>query len=173
MTRTRRTVFPLLLLCSVLALAACGTGSGSGSDPDPSPSVTDFGYIGSSPPAGPPSSAAPAAAPVSLTVGFKADGTATSSTWTLLCDGAEPLDGSTVPDAAAACALLAEQGAAALAEPAPDQMCTQQIRGMQRAHVTGTVNGEAVDTTFSLTDGCQISRWERLTALLGPADGAL
>ena len=175
------TVLVPLLLCTAFLLAACGADSGRSPDPAESPdSPTESASMPASP-IGPPESIGsptpPAgdgtAAPVSLTVGFSADGTTPSSTWTLQCDGAGPREGSNVPDPAGACALLAEQGAAALAEPDAGLSCTQEIRGMQRAHVTGMVRGEAVDTSFSLRDGCQISRWERLTALLGPADGAL
>ncbi|MDM7990934.1 hypothetical protein [Arthrobacter sp. zg-Y877] len=163
-----------LLLCTAVLLAACAADSGGPSPQSPqspsesaTPGVSPTPSGSSAPPAG------DAGAPVSLTIDFRADGTTPSGTWTLQCDGAEPREGSDVPDPVAACALLAEQGSDAFAEPAADLMCTQEIRGMQRAHVTGTVNGEQVDTTFALTDGCEISRWERLTALLGPADGSL
>ena len=174
MVRTVRTALPLLLACAALTLAACGsdagTGGGSGSE-SPSPSATPSASPTSSAPASP---AQPASgAGTSLTVEFSPDGQAPGETWTLQCDGAAPLPGSNVPDPAAACAVLAEQGAAAFAEAAGDRMCTQNIAGMQRARVTGTVNGEAVDASFSLTDGCEISRWENLTALLGPAEGTL
>ncbi|MCC3289359.1 hypothetical protein [Arthrobacter sp. zg-Y1110] len=173
-----------MLLCTAVLLAACGADSGRSPDSRESTGSPSESTTAPTSPVGPPTpigsptpipgtGGASAEAPVSLTVEFSADGTTPSSTWTLQCDGAEPREGSTVPDPAGACAVLAEQGAAALAEPAADLMCTQEIRGMQRAHVTGMVRGEAVDTTFSLTDGCQISRWERLTALLGPADGSL
>ncbi|MCC9174246.1 serine protease inhibitor [Arthrobacter sp. zg-Y179] len=170
-----------ILLCTAVLLAACGGDSGRSPD---SPESTDSPNESTTAPTSPVVSPTPigsptpapgttAEAPVSLTVEFSVDGTTPSSTWTLQCDGAEPREGSTVPDPAGACAVLADQGAAALAEPAAGLMCTQEIRGMQRAHVTGMVRGEAVDASFSLTDGCQISRWERLTALLGPADGSL
>ncbi|MCC3278888.1 serine protease inhibitor [Arthrobacter sp. zg-Y40] len=181
MIRPRRTGFPLLLLCSVLVLAACGSNAGTpGDDSSASASATP----GVSPSAASPTASAPAptsapapapgqAAAASLTVEFMADGQNTTDTWTLQCEGTTPLPGSNVPDPAAACALLAGQGATLFAEPEAGMMCTQIIAGMQRAHVTGTVNGSAVDASFALTDGCQISRWENLTALLGPANGSL
>lgn len=187
---SRRTALPLLLLCSVLALAACGsgpdsgsdTGTGSGNQPTestaPSASGTPSGSASATGTPGPTASpSAPAspdsAATTSLTVEFLADGQTTTDTWTLQCEGATALPGATVPDPAAACAVLAEQDTALFAEADRNAMCTQNIIGMQRAHVTGTVNGEAVDTVFSLTDGCQISRWEPLAGLLGPAEGTL
>lgn len=187
-TRARRSTVPLLLLCSVLALAACGADNAGNQPADPaSPSASgpasasDAASASGSPsaagtpgPTASPSQPAPAsAAATSLTVDFMADGQNTTDTWTLQCDGAAPLPGSNVPDPATACAALAEQGVALFAEADRNAMCTQNIVGMQRAHVTGTVNGEAVDTSFALTDGCQISRWERLTGLLGPAEGTL
>ena len=175
-TRARRSTVPLLLLCSVLALAACGADNAGNQPADPaSPSASGSPSAAGTPgPTASPSQPAPAsAAATSLTVDFMADGQNTTDTWTLQCDGAAPLPGSNVPDPAAACAALAEQGAALFAEADRNAMCTQNIVGMQRAHVTGTVNGEAVDTSFALTDGCQISRWERLTGLLGPAEGTL
>lgn len=193
MRNIRGTALVPMLLCAAVLLAACGTDSGRSPDSreatdSPNKSTTmPTSPVGSPTPIGSPTpvpgtggpggtrgtGGTTAEAPVSLTVEFSADGTTPSSTWTLQCDGAVPREGSTVPDPAGACAVLAEQGAAALAEPAAGLMCTQEIRGMQRAHVTGMVRGEAVDTIFSLNDGCQISRWERLTALLGPADGSL
>ena len=178
------TVLVPLLLCTAFLLAACGADSGGSPDSAESPDSPKESTSMPASPIGPPepigsptpvpgTGGTDADAPVSLTVEFSADGTTPSSTWTLQCDDAGPREGSNVPDPAGACALLAEQGAAALAEPPAGITCTQEIRGMQRAHVTGVVRGEAVDTSFSLRDGCQISRWERLTALLGPADGAL
>ena len=53
---------------------------------------------------------------------------------------------------------------------AADGICTQQFGGPQPATVTGTVDGDQVDATFSRTDGCEISRWDALDAVLQPAD---
>lgn len=187
MRNIRGTVALPVLLCTALLLSACSSGSddGDSSEPresangsataptSPSPSATPDASASPAPGTGTGTGMPAAEAPVSLTVDYSADGTAPSSSWTLQCDGAVPREGSTVPDPAAACAAIAEQGTALFAEADPKAMCTQNIAGMQRAHVTGTVNGEAVDTTFSLTDGCQISRWERLPGLLGPAEGVV
>ena len=164
---------PLALLtmtAAALLLTGCadsgGSPAGESTPESTSPSPSTSSAAASSP--------APASTQgTSLTVDFSQDGTATTDTYTLECDGAAPVGDSAAPDPAAACAVLAAQGAALFAPPAADTMCTQMIKGMQRAHVSGTVNGEAVDADFSLTNGCEISRWEKLPGLLGPAEGTL
>src|ERR687896_289381 len=53
--------------------------------------------------------------------------------------------------------------------PVPRNMaCTAIYGGPAVARVTGTLRGEPVDARFSLEDGCEIARWERNRALLGP-----
>ena len=166
----------LTLTAAALLLAGCADSGGSpagestpdSTSPSPSTSPSTSSAAASQTPA-----PAPASAGTSLTVDFSQDGTATTDTYTLECDGAAPVGNSAAPDPAAACSVLAAQGAALFAPPAADTMCTQMIKGMQRAHVSGTVNGEAVDADFLLTNGCEISRWEKLTPLLGPAEGTL
>lgn len=158
--RLPRTV--LLLAAAALALAGCGE-SAPGTPGTPSsassPAVT----------ASPSASPAPAGAATSLTVELMPDGEAVTDTWTLECDGAAPVGDSGAPDPAAACAALAEHGTALMAEPGPDVACTMQYGGPQRATVTGTVAGEKVDAAFANSDGCQISRWDALSGLLGAA----
>jgi hypothetical protein len=67
---------------------------------------------------------------------------------------------------AAACGELSVERLA----PVPREMaCTAIYGGPSVARVTGTLRGEPVDERFSLEDGCQITRWERNRALLGPA----
>ena len=130
----------------------------------------------SSSPASSPSASAssPASeAATSLTVEMMPDGEAVTDTWTLECDGAAPAGDSGAPDPAAACAALADGGIQLFAEPPADTACTMQYGGPQRAAVTGTVDGETVDAEFAATNGCQISRWEALSGLLGPATGAM
>ena len=66
---------------------------------------------------------------------------------------------------AAVCGELSPQSLA----PVPrDMACTAIYGGPSEAHVTGSLRGEPVDERFSLEDGCQIARWERNRALLGP-----
>ena len=53
--------------------------------------------------------------------------------------------------------------------PVPrDTACAAIYGGPSVARVTGTLGSERVDERFSLEDGCQIARWERNRALLGP-----
>lgn len=78
--------------------------------------------------------------------------------------------GGTHPARAAACRRLA-----ALPQPLrpvpKDTICTMVYGGPQEALVTGKLNGRSVWARFSLRDGCQIARWQRLRPLL-PAAGA-
>ncbi|UER55486.1 hypothetical protein HJG43_14130 [Kineosporiaceae bacterium SCSIO 59966] len=90
-------------------------------------------------------------------------------TFTLTCDP----PGGDHPDPEAACRALADTGGAAAFDPVPDDMmCTEIYGGPQRATVTGTVDGTAVDAEFSRTDGCEIARWDALAPLLGSKGGA-
>lgn len=89
----------------------------------------------------------------------RADG---SVTWSLSCD---PPAG-THPDPVAACAAVAAAGPSAF-EPVPDdRACTEIFGGPQRAEVSGTVEGEEVDATFTRANGCEIERWDALVGLL-------
>lgn len=162
----------VLLLLTVTALSVTGCGGSSGSDDTDGPDSPDS----PTPSPSPSSSSTPtssSAAATSLTVEFRPDGVDVGDTYTLECDGPEPVGDSAAPDPAAACAALAAEGATLFAPPAADAVCTQIIAGLQTAHVSGTVNGQAVDAQFSLKNGCEISRWKNLTGLLGPAGGTL
>lgn len=158
--RLPRTV--LAFAAAALLLAGCAD-STSGTSPS-----------SSEPASSPASSAAtsPAAA-TSLSVELMADGEAVTDSWTLECDGANPVGESGAPDPAAACSALAEGGTGLFAEPVSDVACTMQYGGPQRATVSGTVDGKAVEAEFAASDGCQISRWEALSGLLGPATAAM
>jgi hypothetical protein len=48
------------------------------------------------------------------------------------------------------------------------RVCTAIYGGPAVARVEGTLRGERLDEEFSLEDGCEIARWERNQALLGP-----
>ena len=57
-------------------------------------------------------------------------------------------------------------------------MCTQQYGGDAVVEVTGAVlaaDGGPVDVSarFTLTDGCEIDRWDRLGAVLAPYRGSV
>ncbi len=161
----------LILTLAALTLSACGDSAGS--SPEDSASASPSASPSSSPSGTGTPAPDDSPADTSLTVEYREDGENPSATWMLLCRGGVPVGTSDAPDPAAACAALADRGTELFAAPDPNLMCTQMIKGQQRARVTGTVDGEAVDQTFSLRDGCQIGRWENLTALLGPAAGNL
>lgn len=139
----------LLLTAAALSLVGCGDTAGTAPAEPPSPADT------------------------SLTVEFSPEGTDVQDTYQLECDGGAPVGSSAAPDPAAACAAVAAQGTDLFAPPDPNLACTQIITGMQRAQVSGTVDGETVDRQFSLTNGCEIAHWKSLTGLLGPAEGLL
>ena len=172
--------FRYLLIPALTLLAVAGCGSSGGSEPaSPAPSSTSpTSPASSGAPSSEPSTSSAAPAPsspaaTSLTVEFQAEGTGVTDTYSLECDGATPVGDSAAPDPAAACAALATLGVEAFAPLDPNLMCTQMIKGPQRAHVSGTINGTAVDRDFSLSNGCEIGRWESLTGLLGPAEAIL
>lgn len=88
--------------------------------------------------------------------------------YVLQCDGDEPSPASNVPSPAEACALVQDSAEALFfTESDPTLQCTQQYGGPQTATVTGTVDGQPVDTSFSRTDGCEISRWDAMEPILG------
>ena len=165
-----------LLAALALGLTSCGPAAPDPAAPSPAVTAAESTAESTAGPAGTAGTAGTSDTPgnseTSLQVEFSPDGTAAMEVYTLECDGGVPAAGSAAPDPAAACAALAAGGEALFAEPR-GLSCTQQITGPQRARVTGTVNGTAVDSSFSLTDGCQISRWLPLTGLLGPAEGLL
>lgn len=75
---------------------------------------------------------------------------------------------STLPDPDAALAAVERYGEGIFfPEPRPEQLCTQQYGGPQVALVSGTFNGRPVTSHFSLTDGCEISKWRAMAPLLG------
>jgi hypothetical protein len=76
------------------------------------------------------------------------------------------------PDASsAACRRLAGLARADLAPVPEDRACAQVYGGPAVATVNGTLGGEPVTARFTLTDACEIERWRRNRALLGPAPG--
>jgi hypothetical protein len=49
--------------------------------------------------------------------------------------------------------------------------CAQIYGGPATARVTGELRGVRVSASFDLTDSCEIARWRRNAALLGPPPG--
>ena len=64
--------------------------------------------------------------------------------------------------------VCGQLSARSLAPVPRDVACTAIYGGPAVARVTGTLRGEPVEARFSLGDGCEIARWERNVALLGP-----
>lgn len=120
---------------------APSTSSSQSSAPAPSPSVADV-----------------------LTIVVD-DGSGTTTTWQLSCDP----PGGTHPDPDAACRALEARGRTALPAVARDRVCSQVYGGAQTATVSGRWQGRTVRSSFSLRNGCEISRWKMLEGLLPPA----
>jgi hypothetical protein len=97
--------------------------------------------------------------PTTLEISVSARGEGPTKTWTLRCPS-----GGTLPNAARACSRLLR-----LDDPfAPvpkDVACTEIYGGPQVAEVRGTFRGRRVNTRFSRTDGCEISRWNTVRFL--------
>jgi hypothetical protein len=66
------------------------------------------------------------------------------------------------------CRDLGELDPGDLAPVPPRTACAQVYGGPATARVTGELRGVRVGATFTLTDACQIARWRRNVALLGP-----
>jgi subtilisin inhibitor-like len=88
-------------------------------------------------------------------------------TWTLSC---RPARG-TLRRPGVACSHLAAGGWKLFAPLPTDIACTQIYGGPQVARVIGVVDGKRVWATFTRTDGCQISRWNKLSPWLLPPGG--
>jgi Subtilisin inhibitor-like len=87
--------------------------------------------------------------------------------WTLRCNPAR----GTLANPGRACRRLAA-GGTKLFTPVPrDVVCTQIYGGPQVARVTGTVAGRRISTTFNRSDGCEVGRWDGLSAWLLPPGG--
>jgi hypothetical protein len=104
----------------------------------------------------------------SLTVTYWANGASGSSVkWTLRCNPA----GGTLRARARACAKLKTGGRKLFAPVPRTAMCTQLWGGPQVARVTGKLAGKPLSASFSRSDGCQISRWDKLAPWLLPRGG--
>ena len=89
-------------------------------------------------------------------------------TWTLDCATTPPTGSH--PDVEGACSDLAD-AEDPFGEPDPDTACTEIYGGPQTARVTGTWQGDPVDTTFDRANGCGIARWDAVGRLLPAAPG--
>jgi hypothetical protein len=80
--------------------------------------------------------------------------------WTLRCD---PVGG-TLPRRGAACSRLAALRAPFAPTP-PETACTQIYGGPQEALVRGSFRGGKVWARFARSNGCAVSRWNRVAFL--------
>jgi len=107
----------------------------------------------------PAATSSPAAALADLTVSVDPDG-----------DGPQPPKEVSVrcdePQDSVQCTALDALDLEQFEPTPPETACTQQYGGPETATVTGTLRGEPVDATFSREQGCEISRWEAVMAVL-------
>jgi Subtilisin inhibitor-like len=105
----------------------------------------------------------------SLTITFWEDGSKTSekTVWTLRCNPA----GGTLKRPAVACSRIATAGWNLFAPVKHGMICTQIYGGPQAALVVGTVQGRRVWAKFQRRNGCEISRWNRVSPWLLPPGG--
>lgn len=115
------------------------------------------------------STSASASTASSLRVTYWEDSAAPTKTvtWTLRCG---PVAGS-LPRPTRACRRLAQGGVALFAPTPKNAVCTEIYGGPQRARVVGTVNGMRIWATFTRVNGCEISRWQRISPWLVPPGG--
>jgi len=181
-----------LAIAASVILAGCTPGPGPGgapttgtTAPPTSPTATPTG--GATPPPttlGPedltpnPSITYPGAVPTpgqgnaELSILVKATPDAAAASYTLVCQGGAPTAESNHPTAAAACAAIKKNPSLLERPLKTGQACTQQYGGPQTATVTGAVDGKAVESSYSLTDGCEISAWDAVKDILGSVGGA-
>jgi hypothetical protein len=110
-----------------------------------------------------------ASALTALTITFWENGqrSADPDVWTLRCDPAR----GTHPRPELACRRLQAGGWKLVAPVAAGTICTEIYGGPQVARVVGSLEGRKVWATFTRTNGCHISRWNRLSPWLLPAGG--
>jgi hypothetical protein len=99
-------------------------------------------------------------AELTVTVDKDGDGGVAQKTADVSCDAAGD---------SKACTAV-ENMKAATFEPTPANIaCTELYGGPETATVKGTLRGEAIDATFSRTNGCEIARWDAAADLLEAA----
>ncbi len=175
---------------AVLGLAACSPGSGGGTPttsgstapsstpPDASPTTSNSGGLlpdetespGTKPLPAPPSAvpASPGKGDAELSILITPSPGTTATSYTLVCQGGVPAAESKHPDAAAACAALKANPAMLTRVPRPkDQACDLQYGGPKTALISGAVDGVGVESSYKLTDGCEIAAWNAVKAVLG------
>jgi hypothetical protein len=113
---------------------------------------------------------AASSSPTSLKITYWPDGrqgTVKPTVWTLRCNPAR----GTLRSRSAACRRLAGDGVSLFTPVPPDAVCTEIYGGPYTARITGTIKGKSVWATFVRTNGCHISRWDRVSPWLLPRVG--
>jgi hypothetical protein len=179
-----RIVRSVLAVLAVAGLAACTPGPGGGSPSNTAPGSSTPSSPSSSPTgllpdetASPSGKSTPSFSPTApnsprgdaeLSIIVKLSPTAAPESYTLACTGGVPSAESHHPTAAAACAALKRNPALLTRTPRPsDQVCNQRYGGPQTAIVTGAVDGVGIESSYKLTDGCEISAWAAVADILG------
>jgi hypothetical protein len=180
-----RIVRYVLAVLAVAGLAACTPGTGGGSPSSSAPGSSTSSTPSSGPtgllpdetesPSGKPTPSfspgtptAPGRGDVELSIIVKSSPTAAPESYTLVCTNGVPAAESHHPTAAAACAALKKNPALLTRTPRPsDQVCDQRYGGPQTATVTGAVDGVGVESSYKLTDGCEIAAWAAVADILG------
>jgi hypothetical protein len=145
-------VATLVSLTAVPAAAYAGTGTGTRAGTDTGagmpPPVRDEDRAGDH-----------------LTVTVRDAGPGADGTYELHCHP----DRGSHPDPDGACAVLDQDtrwGRDTFAPVPEGSVCTMQYGGPATAHVTGTWAGRPVDARYDRSNGCQVSRWNRMVPLL-------
>ena len=83
--------------------------------------------------------------------------------------GNQPAKSTRVRCPGAHCAATTGLGPSAFAPVPKGVACSMIYGGPETARVKGTLRGQTVDASFSRTDGCQTSRWQKVQKLLAAA----
>jgi hypothetical protein len=170
------------VICIALVAAGCGSDEDSAGDSTTAGAATTTAPVETTAPAT--TAAPPTTSAAGSTTGTEAGdqpvvggGTGPSSQleiriWPEGRSAGEPIvytltcmpDGGTHPDPTAACQAVVLP--MAFDPPRTDVSCTEEYGGPAVAEVTGRVQDIAIDARFTRTNGCEISRWERVDALL-------
>jgi hypothetical protein len=103
-----------------------------------------------------------------LTISLQESADAEPVEYVLECVEGRPGPATTLPDAEAACAVVAGLGVRFFtAVPDKNLLCTEIYGGPQTARISGTVDGTPVEARLARTNGCEISRWDAVKKILG------
>jgi len=102
-----------------------------------------------------------------LEITIKSDGTNVSATYILECSDGSVVPTSTLPMPSVACDELEDHPNVLTPSLDPATPCTEIYGGPQRAEISGTFNGQPIDSEFSRSNGCLISQWDDAEFLFG------